>query len=45
MSGTYKIEELTSPDGYLLNQDGVIFRIDENSSIIEDDEYGKYIEI
>lgn len=29
MSGTYKIEELTSPDGYLLNQDGVVFRIDE----------------
>lgn len=45
MSGTYQIEEITSPDGYLLNQDGVVFRIDENSTIIEDEEYGKYIEI
>lgn len=27
MSGTYKIEELTSPDGYLLNQDGVILEL------------------
>lgn len=44
-SGTYQIEELTSPSGYLLNEDGVIFRIDENSTIIEDDEYGKYIEV
>lgn len=44
-SGTYQIEELTSPDGYLLKEEGVIFRLDENSTIIEDDEYGKYIEV
>ena len=44
-SGNYKIEELTTPDGYLINTEGVIFSIDENSNIIEDDDYGQYIEI
>lgn len=44
-SGNYKIKELTTPDGYLINTEGVIFSIDENSNIIEDDDYGQYIEI
>ena len=44
-SATYQIEELTSPSGYLLNEEGIVFRLDENSTIIEDDDYGKYIEV
>ena len=44
-SGQYKIEELTTPDGYLINTEGVVFSIDENSEIVEDDDYGQYIEI
>ena len=44
-SGNYKIEELTTPDGYVINTDGVIFNIDENSNIIEDDDFGQYIEV
>ena len=44
-SGNYKIEESTTPDGYLINTEGVIFSINENSNIIEDEDYGQYIEI
>ena len=44
-SGNYKIEESTTPDGYLINTEGVIFSVDENSNIIEDEDYGQYIEI
>lgn len=45
MAGTYQIEELTSPEGYLLNNNAIAFRIDENSEIIEDQDYGKYIQV
>ena len=44
-SGSYKIEELTTPDGYVINTDGVIFNIDENSNIVDDDDFGQYIEV
>lgn len=43
ISGTYQIEEIVSPYGYLLSNDYYTFRIDENSNFVEDDEYGKYI--
>lgn len=43
MSGTYQIEEIISPSGYLLSNDHFTFRIDEKSTFIEDDEYGKYV--
>ncbi len=45
MSGTYQIEEVKSPKNYLLSKDYVTFRIDENSNFVEDDEYGKYVEV
>lgn len=44
-SGTYQIEEISSPKGYILSKDHLTFRIDENSKIIEDDDYGKYVEV
>jgi len=43
VSGTYQIEEITSPNNYLISSDYYTFRIDENSTFIEDDEYGKYV--
>ncbi|MDO4962794.1 MAG: SpaA isopeptide-forming pilin-related protein [bacterium] len=44
-SGTYEIEEISSPKGYLLSKDHLTFRIDEDSKIIEDEDYGKYVEV
>ena len=43
ISGTYQIEEIISPYGYLLSSDYYTFRIDENSVFVEDEEYGKYV--
>ena len=43
VSGTYQIEEITSPNEYLISSDYYTFRIDENSTFIEDEEYGKYV--
>jgi len=43
VSGTYQIEEITSPKGYLISSDYYTFRIDENSTFIENEEYGKYV--
>jgi len=45
VSGTYQIEEITSPSGYLLSMDYLVFRIDDNTTFIEDEEYGKYINV
>lgn len=45
MPGKYMLEEITSPKGYLLNQNGVSFSIDENSNIVVDNEYGNYITV
>ena len=40
-SGTYKLEEVDQViDGYLWNKESVEFRIDENSNLITDNEYG-----
>ncbi len=40
-SGTYKLEEVDQViDGYLWNRESVEFRIDENSNLITDNEYG-----
>lgn len=44
-SGKYKIEEITSPNGYLINKEGIIFTIDENSVITTDKDYGNYITV
>ncbi len=43
-TGTYQLEEISSPDGYLLSGNLVIFTIDENSEILEDN-FGKYLEV
>ena len=43
MSATYQIEEINAPSEYLLSSDYYTFRIDENSTFIEDDDYGKYV--
>lgn len=43
ISGTYQIEEIISPNGYLLSTEPYTFRIDETSRFVEDDEYGKYV--
>ena len=44
-SGTYRIEEIKAPKGYLLNTTGVTFTIDENAKLIQDDEFGTYIKV
>lgn len=43
ISGTYSIEEINSPSGYLKIEEAYTFRIDENSNFIEDEEYGRYV--
>ena len=45
LSGTYQLEEIEAPNGYVLNQESLIFRIDNESNIIKDNTFGKYIEI
>ena len=45
MPKKYLLEEILSPQGYLLNEDGIIFSIDENSNITVDNEYGNYITV
>ena len=45
LSGKYLIEEITVPNGYAINKDGVEFSIDENTEILEDELIGEYIEI
>ncbi len=44
VAGTYQIEEISSPNGYLLTGNHIIFTIDENSKLLEDN-FGKYIEV
>lgn len=40
-SGKYRLEEVDQEiDGYLWNEDSIIFEVGENSQIVEDDEYG-----
>ncbi len=43
-TGTYQLEEVSSPIGYLLSGNHVIFTIDDNSEILEYN-FGKYLEI
>ena len=43
-AGTYQLEEISSPSGYLLSGNHVIFTIDENSKLLEDN-FGKYLEV
>ena len=45
ITGNYRIEELTSPSGYLLNQDNLTFRLDDLTELKKDEEYGDYFEI
>lgn len=42
-SGTYQIEEITSPSGYLLSNEHYTFRIDGESNFVTDNDYGKYV--
>ncbi len=43
--GTYKIEEVKAPKGYLLNSNTISFTIDGNANLVEDSQYGKYIKV
>lgn len=43
-SGNYKIIEIKSPYGYLLNNDGILFSINENT-VYKEENNSKYIEI
>ena len=43
ISGTYSLEEIKSPSGYISSGETYTFRIDENSNFIENEEYGRYI--
>ncbi len=45
ITGNYSLEEITSPDGYLLNDSKLSFRLDDETTLIKDDEYGDYFEI
>ena len=45
ITGNYSLEEITSPDGYLLNDSKLSFRLDDETPLIQDDEYGDYFEI
>lgn len=45
VSNTYRIEEITSPSGYLLNEESIEFRLDQDSDLIIDNDYGKYLEV
>ena len=43
VSGTYLLEEIEPPSGYILNEEGIQFRIDNETELKEED--FKYIEI
>ncbi len=45
VTGNYQIEEIIAPTGYLLNKEVLSFRIDDESNIIIDNDYGNYIEL
>lgn len=45
VSSSYSIEELTSPTGYLLSKDPIQLRIDGDSVFVDDNVYGKYIQV
>lgn len=42
--GNYEIIQTSSPNGYKDNKESLVIRLDLNSEIIQDDEYGNYIE-
>ena len=45
ITGNYSLEEITSPDGYLINNSKLSFRLDDETPLISDGEYGEYFEI
>lgn len=45
ITGNYQIEEILAPIGYELNNEVLSFRIDDESNIINDSEYGNYLEL
>lgn len=45
VTGNYQLEEVKAPYGYLLNKNYLNFRIDDESKIIIDNEFGNYIEL
>ena len=45
ITGNYSLEEITSPDGYLVNDSKLSFRLDDETELVRDEEYGDYFEI
>ena len=45
LSGNYQLEEIEAPNGYILNKESLVFRIDNETDILDNEMYGKYIEI
>lgn len=45
VTGNYQLEEVKAPYGYLLNKNYLNFRIDDESEIVIDNEFGNYIEL
>ncbi len=45
ITGNYSIEEISSPNGYLINDSKLSFRLDDETPLINDNEYGDYFEI
>ena len=45
ITGNYSLEEINSPDGYLINDSKLSFRLDDETELISDNEYGDYFEI
>lgn len=44
-AGNYMIEEIAPPEGYVLSLNNIIFTINEDTDIVDDDEYGQYVEV
>ena len=42
--GNYEIIQTSTPEGYKNNKESLVIRLDLNSKIIQDNEYGNYIE-
>ncbi len=45
VTGNYQLEEVKAPYGYLINKEYLNFRIDDESNVIIDNEFGNYIEL
>ncbi len=45
VTGNYSLKEIKAPNGYLINDSKLSFRLDDKTILINDNEYGNYFEL